>query len=104
MADITALLDALNVFSSAPDKTSIAKANAWLQDFQHSVNPFRHGHTITTLTSDAWTIALVLLVGSLDNMQHHSVVTRDAHGGQSLRGTDFSNQGECDPAGFNAST
>jgi hypothetical protein len=41
MADIAALLDALNVFSSAPDKDSLAKANAWLQDFQHSVNPFR---------------------------------------------------------------
>lgn len=38
MADIQALLSALDVFSRAPDKTSIDRANSWLQDFQHSVN------------------------------------------------------------------
>jgi hypothetical protein len=38
MADIQALLAALDVFSRAPDKASLEKANAWLQDFQHSVN------------------------------------------------------------------
>ncbi|KAI0307897.1 armadillo-type protein [Multifurca ochricompacta] len=36
MADIQALLTALDVFSRAPDKASLEKANAWLQDFQHS--------------------------------------------------------------------
>ncbi|THH18937.1 hypothetical protein EW146_g2139 [Bondarzewia mesenterica] len=36
MADIQALLSALDVFSRAPDKASLEKANAWLQDFQHS--------------------------------------------------------------------
>lgn len=38
MADIQALLAALDVFTRAPDKASLEKANAWLQDFQHSVN------------------------------------------------------------------
>ena len=37
MADIQALLAALDVFTRAPDKASLEKANAWLQDFQHSV-------------------------------------------------------------------
>jgi len=37
MADIQALLTALDVFTRAPDKVSLEKANAWLQDFQHSV-------------------------------------------------------------------
>lgn len=36
MADIQALLAALNVFTRAPDKTSLENANSWLQDFQHS--------------------------------------------------------------------
>ncbi|KAI9512824.1 ARM repeat-containing protein [Russula earlei] len=36
MADIQALLAALDVFTRAPDKASLEKANAWLQDFQHS--------------------------------------------------------------------
>lgn len=38
MTDIQGLLSALEVFSSAPDKASIERANSWLQDFQHSVN------------------------------------------------------------------
>ncbi len=38
MADIQALLTALDVFTRAPDKASLEKANTWLQDFQHSVN------------------------------------------------------------------
>lgn len=42
MADIQALLAALDVFSRAPDKLSLDKANAWLQDFQHSVNTLSH--------------------------------------------------------------
>ena len=37
MADIQALLAALDVFTRAPDKASLNEANAWLQDFQHSV-------------------------------------------------------------------
>ncbi|EGO05222.1 hypothetical protein SERLA73DRAFT_82769 [Serpula lacrymans var. lacrymans S7.3] len=36
MADIQALLSALDVFNRAPDKASLEKANSWLQDFQHS--------------------------------------------------------------------
>ncbi len=36
-----AVLDALDVFSRAPDKDQLERANAWLQDFQHSVNTFR---------------------------------------------------------------
>ncbi|KAI0814905.1 ARM repeat-containing protein [Irpex lacteus] len=31
-----AVLDALDVFSRAPDKDQLERANAWLQDFQHS--------------------------------------------------------------------
>jgi len=38
MANFQALLTALGVFTRAPDKASLEKANAWLQDFQHSVN------------------------------------------------------------------
>ena len=38
MADIPALLAALDVFTRAPDRAAIEKANHWLQDFQHSVN------------------------------------------------------------------
>ena len=38
MADIQALISALDVFSRAPDKASLESANSWLQDFQHSVN------------------------------------------------------------------
>ncbi|TFK56998.1 ARM repeat-containing protein [Heliocybe sulcata] len=36
MADIQSLLSALDVFSRAPDKTSLDSANNWLQEFQHS--------------------------------------------------------------------
>ncbi|KAG5647647.1 hypothetical protein DXG03_009000 [Asterophora parasitica] len=36
MTDIQALLSALEVFSKAPDKASLERANSWLQDFQHS--------------------------------------------------------------------
>ncbi|KAG7099161.1 hypothetical protein E1B28_001032 [Marasmius oreades] len=36
MADIQALLSALEVFTQTPDKASLDKANTWLQDFQHS--------------------------------------------------------------------
>jgi hypothetical protein len=37
MADIQAVLAALDIFTRAPDKDSLEKANSWLQDFQHSV-------------------------------------------------------------------
>ncbi|KIL70937.1 hypothetical protein M378DRAFT_66491 [Amanita muscaria Koide BX008] len=47
MSDIQALLSAIDVFSRAPDKTSLETANAWLQDFQHS--------------PEAWTKCNVLL-------------------------------------------
>ncbi|KAJ3987685.1 armadillo-type protein [Lentinula detonsa] len=36
MADIPALLAALDVFTRTPDKASLDKANTWLQEFQHS--------------------------------------------------------------------
>ncbi|KAI0320348.1 ARM repeat-containing protein [Amylostereum chailletii] len=36
MADLQALLSALDVFSRAPDRDALDKANNWLQDFQHS--------------------------------------------------------------------
>lgn len=38
MADVQAVLSALQVFNGAPDKASLEGANTWLQDFQHSVN------------------------------------------------------------------
>ena len=38
MANVQAILSALEVFSRAPDKAAIEQANTWLQDFQHSVN------------------------------------------------------------------
>ncbi|KAI9445107.1 ARM repeat-containing protein [Lactarius indigo] len=50
MADIQALLAALDVFTRAPDKASLEKANAWLQDFQHS--------------SEAWTSCNLILRSS----------------------------------------
>lgn len=39
--NVQAVLNALDVFGRAPDKASLDTANAWLQDFQHSVNTFR---------------------------------------------------------------
>lgn len=42
MANVQAVLSALDVFSRAPDKVALEQANTWLQDFQHSViTPFR---------------------------------------------------------------
>lgn len=38
MADIQAVLNVLSAFNQPSDKNSFEKANAWLQDFQHSVN------------------------------------------------------------------
>jgi hypothetical protein len=37
IGDLQTLLNALEVFNQAPDKTAIARANAYLLDFQHSV-------------------------------------------------------------------
>ncbi|KAF8647942.1 hypothetical protein AX16_006474 [Volvariella volvacea WC 439] len=48
MSDVQAVLSALDVFSRAPDKASLDRANAWLQDFQHS--------------PEAWTACNVLLL------------------------------------------
>lgn len=48
MADIQAVIAALDVFSRAPDKPSLERANAWLQEFQHSVNVFSPVATPTT--------------------------------------------------------
>ncbi|KAF5385512.1 hypothetical protein D9757_005366 [Collybiopsis confluens] len=47
MADISAVLAALDVFTRTPDKASLDKANSWLQEFQHS--------------PEAWTTCNVLL-------------------------------------------
>ncbi|TFK30359.1 mRNA transport regulator [Coprinopsis marcescibilis] len=49
MADIQALLSALDVFSRAPDKASLESANSWLQDFQRLTQP------------EAWAACNVLL-------------------------------------------
>lgn len=38
MADIQAVISALDVFSRTPDKSQLERANTLLQDFQHSVN------------------------------------------------------------------
>lgn len=51
MADIPALLAALDVFTRTPDKASLDKANNWLQDFQHSVIVFRMDRS-STIQSD----------------------------------------------------
>ncbi|GBE77835.1 ARM repeat-containing protein [Sparassis latifolia] len=48
MANVQAVLSALDVFGRAPNKASLDQANAWLQDFQHS--------------RDAWTTCNVLLL------------------------------------------
>ncbi|KAI0660358.1 ARM repeat-containing protein [Cubamyces menziesii] len=48
MANVQAILSALEVFSRAPDKAAIEQANTWLQDFQHS--------------SEAWSTCNVLLL------------------------------------------
>jgi len=53
MTDIhQALLSALDVFSRAPDKASLERANSWLQDFQHSVNCLSPVAMLPTKTSD----------------------------------------------------
>jgi len=38
MADVQAVISALQIFNGAPDKASLEAASTWLQDFQHSVN------------------------------------------------------------------
>ncbi|KAI0756727.1 ARM repeat-containing protein [Daedaleopsis nitida] len=48
MANVQAVLSALEVFSRAPEKAALDQANSWLQDFQHS--------------SDAWATCNVLLL------------------------------------------
>ena len=37
MANVQAVLSALDAFSRAPEKAALEQANTWLQDFQHSV-------------------------------------------------------------------
>lgn len=52
MADIQQLLSVLDVFGRAPDREGLEKANAWLQDFQHSVRKFSAlGHREHALTT-----------------------------------------------------
>ncbi|RPD64848.1 ARM repeat-containing protein [Lentinus tigrinus ALCF2SS1-6] len=48
MANVQAVLSALEVFSQAPEKAALDRANTWLQDFQHS--------------SEAWATCNVLLL------------------------------------------
>jgi transportin-3 len=59
MATFQALLSALDVFSRAPDKASLERANSWLQDFQHSVNCLSHVANLATSTSDRPTILVL---------------------------------------------
>lgn len=40
MADVQAVLQALDALNKPTNKAAFAAANAWLQDFQHSVNSF----------------------------------------------------------------
>lgn len=62
MADIQALLSALEVFSRAPEKASIDRANSWLQDFQHSVNlSFAYGQSPRLNSSDRVPTHLLVL-------------------------------------------
>src|SRR5260221_1459367 len=62
MADIQALLSALDVFSRAPEKASIDRANSWLQDFQHSVNlSFAYGQSPRLNPSDRVPTHLLVL-------------------------------------------
>lgn len=52
MADIQALVAALDVFGRATDKASLERANSWLQDFQHSVICLSPLANLPTNTSD----------------------------------------------------
>lgn len=52
-ASVKAVLAALETFSGHPDKTSIERANRWLQDFQHSVRDVVRDQTqLSPLTFD----------------------------------------------------
>jgi hypothetical protein len=94
MVEIRTLLDALEVFNQAPDKEAIARANNWLQEFQHSVNLFRHsGHapegsdgTLAMAASSAQ--CMDDLQAPLGNRRGHST------GSAGLRGADPENEGE----------
>jgi hypothetical protein len=47
---VQAVLQALQVFSGQPDKTSIDAANRWLQDFQHTASSADiHGESLTDI-------------------------------------------------------
>lgn len=52
MAELQALISAIDVFSRAPDKASLENANSWLQEFQHSVNDISPVASLPTSTSD----------------------------------------------------
>ncbi|KXN83654.1 hypothetical protein AN958_01220 [Leucoagaricus sp. SymC.cos] len=52
MADVQAVLSALEVFNGAPDKVSLEGANAWLQDYQHSPEAWATSNVLL-LTPDA---------------------------------------------------
>ena len=40
MADVQAVLSALEALNKPGNRAAFKEANAWLQDFQHSVNTF----------------------------------------------------------------
>ena len=48
MDNVQPLLSALDVFTRAPDKASLETANAWLQEFQHSVKHLAHSSDPTS--------------------------------------------------------
>jgi len=93
MADIQALLSALDVFGRAPDKTSIERANSWLQDFQHSVNlSFAYGQSPRLNSSDRVN-ASPCLAWSMDHLQCSSAVGRCTTRRQVVCSSDFQSKG-----------
>ena len=48
MANVQAVLSALDIFTRAPEKAALDQANSWLQDFQHSVITLYAFGTTTT--------------------------------------------------------
>ena len=62
MADVQAVEEALAVFSRAPDKEQLERANRWLQDFQQSVNMTFSSCRLTSegLTTSSYPSVLIL--------------------------------------------
>ena len=92
MSDIQALLAALDVFTRAPDKTLLEKANTWLQDFQHSVNTLSPvAHRLRPLTRHH---PPVLIVSSVDDLQPYSTIARYTSCGQAICSANIKGQGQ----------